>query len=61
MANLILHKYPNCRGCGFLSQCPIEVCLGWELELKAKEEKLLADEIRVQQSIKAAKEAASKA
>jgi hypothetical protein len=37
------------------------VCLGWEIELKAKEEKLLADEIRVQEAVKAAKEAANKA
>lgn len=31
-----------------------------KIELKAEEEKLLADEIRVQQSIQKAKEAASK-
>lgn len=51
MANIAnLHKYPNCKGCGFLSQCPIEVCLGWETAL--------ANEVRVQESIKVAKEAA---
>lgn len=58
---MAINKYPNCQNCEFRPRCPIEVCLGWELELKAKEEKLLADEIRVQEAVKAAKEAANKA
>ena len=54
----MIQKYPNCSSCDFRSRCPVEVCLGWEIELKEKEERLLSNEVRVQESLKTAKKAA---